>query len=524
MLFLTALEIVLSIYSLCLVLRHNLHMFQLNGYKNDEHLNWLKKHLRQQWLLYFTFVLSAVRLFFRLFPIDILLILTLIMEILVYRALGRLNNKVPLKYTPRVKRLIFTDLILTLAVTAALIVFRGIYSAGAAAVIAVSVQILTVIISNMINHPAEALINAHYINDAKRILKENAGMTVIGVTGSYGKTSVKYYLNTLLKTRFNVLMTPGNFNTPLGITRTIRERMKRGNDIFICEMGARRVGEIKEICDLFPPDHGVITAVGPQHLDTFHSIENIKKTKFELADAVKKSGGSLFLNADNVYIMEKEKEYPGAVLYSATDGISGEKLYRASDISVSDMGTSFTVIAPDGAEERFNTRLIGAHNVINVLGAIAVSNTLGIPLKELKVPVRRIESVEHRMQIKNEGGVTVIDDAYNSNPIGSKAAVETLKMFNGLKILITPGMVELGSEEEEYNTKFGSYAAGCCDHILLVGRKRAEPIMKGVREGGFPMERCRVFDTFTDAYSYALGIRSDEHKFILLENDLPDNY
>ena len=519
---LNILIIILSIYAYILVLQHNLHMFQLNTYKNDEHLSWIKKHLRQQWLLYFGLFFAVLRIFFPFLFIDIILILTLIMEILVFKALMRLNSKVPLKYTPRVKRLIFTDLILSGAFVAAVFFLKGFGSLGAALVIVVSFKIISVIIVNLINHPVEALINRHYINDAKRILREHPEMKTVGVTGSYGKTSVKYYLNTLLKTRYNVLMTPGNFNTPLGITRTIRERLKGGTDIFICEMGARRTGEIKEICDLFPPDHGIITAVGPQHLETFHSIENIKKTKFELADAVKAKGGMIFLNADNEYIREKEKEYPGAFLYSTME--EGEASYKASDIRLSDMGTSFTVTAPNGEREEFNTRLIGEHNVINVLGAIAVSNALGIPLKELKVPVRRIEPVEHRMEIKDQGNVTVIDDAYNSNPIGSKAAVETLSAFPGLRILITPGMVELGEEEEEYNRLFGTYAAKCCDHILLVGRKRAEPIKKGVLEGGFPEERCRVFDTFNDAYSFAMGIKSDEKKYILLENDLPDNY
>ncbi len=514
----TGIIALLSLYAFFLTMRHNLHMFQQNGYKNDEHIRWLKKNIRQQWLLIFGLFAGIARLFLPVLPLDILIFLTLYMEILVYRALRRLNNKKKLVYTPRVKRLIFTIILISLLLLFAGYMLSGFRGISGTCIILVSAQLILNIAANIINHPAELMINRHYINDARRILKSMPSLRVIGVTGSYGKTSVKYYLETLLKSRFDVLVTPGNFNTPLGITRTIREHMKRTNEIFICEMGARRVGEIKEICDLFPPDHGIITAVGPQHLETFHSIENIQKTKFELADAV--SGkGMLFLNGDNEYIREMAGAYPSPVMYYSGGETDG---YHAKNVKVSALGTSFTVVTPEGEEEDFRVRLIGAHNIINVVGAIAVANKLGIPLKELKVPARRIEPVEHRMQIREQGGYTIIDDAYNSNPVGSKAAVETLAMFDGLRILITPGMVELGDMEEEYNRKFGTYAAENCDYILLVGKKHTKPIMNGIMEKGFPGDRSRVFDRLEEALEYARGIKDDRHKYILLENDLPD--
>ena len=198
--------------------------------------------------------------------------------------------------------------------------------------------------------------------------------------------------------------------------------------------------------------------------------------------------------------------------------------YKATDVVVSRLGTDFTVVAPSGETEKFQMKLIGAHNVINVVGAIAVANSLGIPLKDLKIPVRRLQSVEHRMEMHEHGHFTIIDDAYNSNPAGSKAAVETLAMFDGVRILITPGMVELGKDEDDYNYKFGTYAAKCCDHILLVGEKHTAPIKEGALSQGFPEEKCRVFDRLPDAVSYAHSIKDPGHKFILLENDLPDNY
>lgn len=516
----TIIAVILSSYALFLTIRHNMHMFQLNGYKNAEHINWIKKNLRQQWLLGFGLVLGIVRLFWSFLALDIAIYFTLILDVLVYRAMRNLNTKKKLVYTARVKRMIVTIIMLVAFMLGLSIYFVGVEEITAVCLILVSAQCFMNMIANMINYPIEVVIRNHYINDAKRRLRDMTDLKVIGVTGSYGKTSVKYYLQTLLQEKYNVLVTPGNFNTPLGVTKTIREYLRPTHEIFICEMGARRVGDIKEICDIAHPNYGIITSVGPQHLETFFSIENIQKTKFELADALSEDG-MLFLNGDNDYIQEKAREYARKTFYYSEKEGEG---YHASDISVSQFGTEFSVVTPKGETERFQMRLIGAHNVINVVGAIAIANTLGIALKDLRIPVRRIQPVEHRMQMKEHGLVTIIDDAYNSNPIGSKAAVETLAMFDGIRILVTPGMVELGEKESEYNYKFGTYAAVCCDYILLVGKKRIEPIREGVLSKGFQEEKCLVFGKLEDAVAYAYAIKGQKHKYILLENDLPDNY
>ena len=518
----TIIGVCLAAYAFYLTMRYNMHMFQLNGYKNDEHINWIKKNLRRQWLIIFGGFIGLIRIFLPSAALDILIYLTLIMIILVYRALRRLNNKKKLVFTARVKRMIATITVIALLILYIAGRLGGLECITGVVILLVSSQLFMNIVANVINTPVERSISRHFINDAKRILREASasGLKVIGVTGSYGKTSMKFFLKALLQDRFNVLVTPGNFNTPLGVTITVREHLKPSHEIFICEMGARRVGEIKEICDIAHPDHGIITSVGPQHLETFLSIDNIKKTKFELADALPENG-MLFLNGDNELIREQAALYDNKVFYRFENEGDG---YKAVDVVVSRLGTDFTVVTPSGEAEKFQMKLIGAHNVINVVGAIAVANSLGIPLKDLKIPVRRLQSVEHRMEMHEHGNFTIIDDAYNSNPAGSKAAVETLAMFDGVRILITPGMVELGKDEDDYNHKFGTYAAKCCDHILLVGEKHTAPIKEGALSQGFPEEKCRVFERLEDAISYAHSIKDPGHKFILLENDLPDNY
>ncbi len=502
--------------------------------------------MRKQGLLFAGFLAGLLAGAFPNPVTAVFLSLCTLLTLWYYSLLKRNNTKKKLVYTNRVKRLIMTDTILSLAVMLLLYLAGRLKGLWFSCGLVLFIQQFLLLPSNTLNSPMEKGVNNHYINDAKKRLRENSRLTVIGITGSYGKTSVKYFLNTLLQTRFNVLMTPASYNTPMGVVKTIRGSLKPTHEIFICEMGARHVGDIKEICDIVHPNHGIITSIGPQHLETFFNMDNIKSTKFELADALPKDG-MLFLNGDNSYIndhiKEKGGQYGNKIFYGAdygtdsnrdcntendtgNDSRSGEpdQGYRASDIRLSRLGTEFRVTAPDGETEQFQMRLIGGHNVANVVGSIAVAHKLGIALKDLKVPVRRIQSVEHRMQILDKGPVTIIDDAFNSNPAGSKAAVETLAMFEGVRILITPGMVELGAEEERYNYEFGTYAAACCDYIALVGKKHTEPIRKGIQDSGFSMERCQVVEKLEEALSWAYGIKEQGHKYILLENDLPDNY
>ena len=526
---------VLTLPAFLYVLRYNLHMFQLNGYKNGEHIHWLKKNVSRQYLLILIGISGILSM---CLPHIVTLLLQTAAALICmkyYLYLKKTNTKKKLVYTARVKRLILTDSILVILLLVLTGVFLGVSRIAGAFAILTTLQIIALVIVNWINRPVEGMINQHYINDAKKKLRSVPDLTVIGVTGSYGKTSVKYYLDTLLKEHFEVLITPESYNTPMGVVKTIRSSLKPSHQIFICEMGARHVGDIKEICDIVHPEHGIITSVGPQHLETFFNMDNIVNTKFELADALPEVG-LLFLNGDNEYIRNHSGKYKNKIFYTTGEWAKARELesqieegevsryYQTGDVKLSRTGTEFTVTAPDGEKETFQMRLLGEYNVINVAGAVAVANTLGIPLKQLKVPVRRIQPVAHRMQLLERGNYTIIDDAFNSNPVGSRAAVETLKQFEGVRILITPGMVELGEKEEEYNYKFGTYAADCCDYILLVGEKHTAPIHKGVLESGFSQERCRVFEKLEDALSFAYSIKAEGHKFILLENDLPDNY
>lgn len=437
--------------------------------------------------------------------------------------------------TNRVKRLFITYVVLSLLfLLLPMFLVRGVGSRVTAVLIAcaVYVGVLPFIpaLANLINKPIENRINQYYIDDAVRILKEHENLRIIGITGSYGKTSVKYYLTTLLSEGFRVLMTPESYNTPMGIVRTIREHMQPTHEVFVCEMGARHLHDIKEITDIVHPDDGIVTSIGYQHLETFHSLENIISTKYELLDAVdekeKAEGGKQpgkhlkFVNGDNE-IIKNNMKYPDAITYGMSEGCA----YRATDVKVTGGGTAFTVTSPSGESAEYNTKLVGEHNVQNIVGAIAAANSLGIPMTKLKMAVRRLQSVPHRLELVKHGNVSILDDAYNSNPNGAKVALDTLALFEDcVKILVTPGMVELGEKEDEYNAAFGTQAAAVCDYIILVGDVNSDSIKKGALDAGFDPDKLIVKNTLTEATTLMYELDAGREKVILLENDLPDNY
>lgn len=496
---------------------YDFHMFQLNSYKPEVELSWLRRHV---------FSGYAAK---RLLPLLILPAIligpgaALITAIVTFALQGFWNRpraaKKPLVYTPRIKRMLATNaIVLLILVTLShrftgsgqVLAFLGLFWLGP----------FLMLLANLINQPLEKAINRRYINDAKRILAENPGLVVIGVTGSYGKTSTKHFLHKILSAKFNVLMTPESYNTTLGVVRSIRENLKPVHNVFICEMGAKGLGHIQEICDIVHPRHAVITSIGPQHLESFKSQENILRAKFELAEAIP-ADGLAFLNYDNYFI----REYSLAK-QKVSYGLDWDFLdYRAGDISISSRGSSFKSTLSDGVKRLFETKLIGRHNVENIMAAIAVADRLGVPPEEIALSVRRLESVPHRLQLIRRGAVTIIDDAYNANEQGAKAALEALAMFDAFKILATPGMVELGAAQYECNFRFGEAAAKVCDYVILAGEKQTRPILDGLKSQNFPEDKIFTAESLAQLFGRVESLDSGGRpKVLLLENDLPDNY
>ncbi len=360
-----------------------------------------------------------------------------------------------------------------------------------------------VCLTNLICLVYELPKNRKYISEAKKKLVAS-GATVVGITGSYGKTSAKNILCHLLEGDFKVLATPRSYNTPLGIARALNENEEEF-DLFIAEMGARHVGDISELCSHFTPDYALITGICNQHLESFGSLENIVREK-----------GRIIAAAKNLTCVAPDC----APLFADAEG----KIKIADIVSdvVSDCdGTQFTLTL-GGKDVRAKTKLLGEHSAYNIGLCALLAYELGVSAEHIVERIASIEFIEHRLQHIVSNGVNIIDDGYNSNIVGARAALKVLSLFGGRKIVVTPGLVELGILEEEENRALGAQLVGT-DWVILVGETLVGVIFEGYKEAGGDPEKVTVVHTLTDAQEELRG-RLSKGDTVLFLNDLPDMY
>lgn len=509
-------------------LKRDLMMMQQNSYRNERYMRWLRSSgdttsvVRLVGLCVF---FGAMVVFAT--PSWAMILMAAFSGGVVVSLAGRKYKK-PLVWTPRAKRIYCVSALISVAITAvALLVFPMGDAAGRLYVATVAIlgvycgSHAVVMGAVWILGPVERNINNGYRKDAERILASMPGLKVIGITGSYGKTSTKHYLHRILSESFSVTMTPGSYNTTLGVIRTIREYLKPYDEIFIVEMGAKQPGDIREICELVHPESGIVTAVGEQHLESFKSIENVQRTKFELVDSLPADGLAV-VNNDFPYIANREVNNVAVVRYGV--GNRNDVSWTAEDISYTADGTDFTVKGPD-CSLRLHTRLVGECNISNLLASVVMALHYGVPEEKIRYAVADIRQVEHRLNVKRTpGGITIIDDAFNSNPTGSAMALDVLAgMTGGKRIIITPGMIELGDRQEELNREFGRKIAASADVAIIVGHYNRDSIVAGLTDGGMDDGRVILAETFADAQ---MQLQSIAHAgdTVLYENDLPDTF
>lgn len=512
--------IIALLFYIGVALKYELQMLQQNSYRNNRFWNWFRSSdsmtSPRRLTMYFLLLVG-----FTSFTPDIINIFTTI--VLVWFAIRelRIKYKKPLVFTHRATRLYVAAWAL-IAVVVALICL--LYSSSAHILIVTLLAMaalswIIIMMANVVMIPVETQINKSFYNDAKNILASMPNLTIIGVTGSYGKTSTKHYLYRILSEKYNVLMTPGSYNTTMGVIRTIREMMKPYYDIFIVEMGAKQIGDIKEICQLVNPRIGIVTAVGEQHLESFKTIENVQRTKFELVDALPATGLAV-VNNDFPYIVNRKVDHVPVVRYALAPGAD----FHVKSIEYGELETSFTIVGKDKSID-LTTKLVGECNLSNLMAAVIVAMYLDVPEKSIRYGVSQIEQVEHRLNMKRTpGGLSIIDDAFNSNPDGARMALDVLRRITtGKRIVITPGMIELGDKQKEYNHQFGVQMSSAADYVMVVGTYNREAILAGLEEGGMDESKIFLAESFTMAQARLMQI-ARAGDVVLYENDLPDTF
>lgn len=514
------------VYLLYVFLRSNntIHMLQQNKY-NAKHTytKWLRNNLDKGFNNLSIIFLSLFLFLIYKNPRVLLIYFNVIYLILIAAILSeKKQTKLALKYTPRVKRLIFTNLIIHIIMVIVMSLFvkdsNLLFMYLILGFIAY-INSVYVLLAVKINTPVEKFVGLYYLTKAKNKLKSMKNMKVIGITGSYGKTSSKNVLNDILNIKYNCLPTPKNYNTPFGLMITINNYLDKFSDVFIAEMGACQEHDIEELCNLVHPKYGIITKIGVAHLATFKTQENIQKTKFELIENLPIDGVGI-LNGDDELQRSYKIKNKCNIKWIGID--SSDVDVRGVDIKLSPEGTKFNVVFKDDkGKYEFETKLLGYNNVYNILSAIALGRELGMSIEQLKAGVSKVKPVEHRLELKKMGDITIIDDAYNSNPEGSKMALDVLKMMPGKHIVVTPGMIELGKSEYEKNKEFGKYIARCADEVILVGKEQTKPIQDGLKEEKFKESKIHIINDVMKSFEL-IDTLKDNNTYVLLENDLPD--
>ena len=513
----------------------SLHMLQQNLYnENNRYVKWIFKNILEFINLNIIVIgISIVGVFViydllnvSLISMGIMIVLLLIDGFIANRNIINDQNKKKLVITARIKRLIFTGSIIYLIP----LVFWGL-NTGNMPFCWIMILIESVLlylnrfvflIAMFINMPLERMIYLHYKNKAQSKLKSMTNLKIIGITGSYGKTSSKNILSEVLNVRYNALPTPRNLNTFNGLLMTVNNHMDKFTEIFIAEMGAYVRGEIAALCRLIKPKYGILTSIGTAHLESFGSQENIQKGKFELIESLPSDGFGI-LNGDDPLQKNYKLKNKVKIIWIGIDNKDVD--VRATNIKCSSKGTEFDVVFKAKKKKyHFETKLLGKHNVYNILSAIACGKEFDIEIDELIQAVKKVKPVEHRLELKKLGNFYQIDDAYNSNPIGAKNACDILGKMPGMKIVVTPGMIELGEKEYEYNMKFGEQISEVADEVILIGEKRTKPIREGLMTKGFDKDKIIVFNDVRDAYPYIRKKATNKEVYALFENDLPDTF
>ena len=387
----------------------------------------------------------------------------------------------------------------------------------------VYLEYLVVLLAKVINKPVERCVYLKYYHQAQKKLKSMSNLSVIGITGSYGKTSSKNILSDILNVKYIARPTPRNLNTEYGLMITINNHLDKFDDILIAEMGAYGPGEIKTLCDMVHPKYGILTRVGTAHLETFKTRENIQKTKFELIESLP-SDGVAILNKDDEWQTSYHLKNNVEVVWIGITNQDADVV--AYNIKCSNKGSTFDIkFKDDDNYYPFETKLLGKNNIYNILASVALGKKLGMSINELQQGVRKVRSIEHRLELKDLGNIYMIDDAYNSNPVGAEMAVEVLKMMPGTKVVVTPGMIELGDKQEEYNEKFGTEIASAADYVILIGKNITKPIYNGLIKAGYKEDKIFILNKVVDSYPLINKLKEkDKDIYALFENDLPDSY
>jgi UDP-N-acetylmuramoyl-tripeptide--D-alanyl-D-alanine ligase len=501
-----------------------LHLLQQDDYNNARFLRWIAKSVsvdKKASIALFVAWLFMGWISASYHPLVENAVASVILAVFAcFEANPRAVAKKKLSMTARAKRIFGASVLV-----AALALF-GLWDAHNSLTFILWVQAmpLFLVAGNLVLIPLEARTQRRIVAEAKERLAEVAP-TVVGITGSFGKTSVKHILGHILSLNAKSLFTPGSVNTVMGISRVIREDLRDHCRYFVAEMGAYGQGSIARLCRLTPPSVGIITSIGEAHYERFKSLDSVARAKFELAEAVIGKNGTMVV-AESVLRLDYAKSFVEAhrknfIVCGASD---------AADLKIINVETKadglFVSVAWHGKDYNLFAPLFGAHHAGNIALAFATSALVGIEPEYAIAALRSVPQIAHRLEVKPQhDGTIFIDDAYNANPVGFVSGLELLsnlaKQKDGRSILVTPGIVELGAKHDEVHRELGAKAETYVDVLLAVCADRIPTFCEA-----FEKNKTKILERFADFPAARSWLSSNLRAgdVVLIENDLPDLY
>ncbi len=518
-----SLIIAITIFSIKRLLTY-LHFFQQQEYDNYRFLAWLfakrafDKRLSIMLLIFFginnIFVINNLGIIFG--------IITLLLVNSYFEKNPLKNAKKKLVLTKRAKRIYYFGIAISLLLNTTLLINLNL-NLLIISLLSIQLTPLYLLIANLLLMPIEKTIQRKFWIDAKQKINTNKPF-IIGITGSFGKTSVKHFLGHILEHVDHTLITPGSINTSMGISRIIREQLNTSHRYFVVEMGAYGVGSIKELCKLTTPNMGIITSIGKAHYERFKNLETVAKAKFELATAIIENT----VNSNCKIIMPEQvlnTDYAKRYLETNKSYFDVLKTTQLSKVNHVKNGLTITLNYQEH-DYQLEVPIFGLHHANNIAIAFLAACNLGVPPTTIITAIKSMPQISHRSEVRRQNDYTIIDDAYNANPQGFKSALEILNFLHeppGRRILVTPGLIELGVDHTREHLSLGKTAALYADLALIIKPQRIPSFIAGFKEQATKMQEIITLSSFEQAKDWLnKNVRAKDT--VLFANDLPDLY
>lgn len=497
---------IILVYKTNFVLKY----YQQSHYRLSSFKKTIKYYYFGKWQ-YFIWGTLLFIMFLNFWYVQLIYVVYIIFLLIIF---NKKKDIIKLRQTVRIYRNYFVLLLLGTIFSSTLLLLFDLPELVASLAIILFLLPVLILISSVIVLPVEKLISKYYQTKAKKKLKR-INPIVIGITGSFGKTSTKNILYEFLKEKYITLATPKSYNTLNGVSLTINEELSNIAEVFIVEMGASHVGDIGDLVALAKPKIAILTGITKQHLETFKTVPNIINEKAKILESLSEDGLG-FINGDDKLILSYNLKTKAKII---TFGLNNNNDYYATDIVMDANKMKFTINFKK-TSINVETKLVGKHNVCNILAAFSVANELKVGQADIKYQISLLEATKHRLSVDVVGSYTIIDDAFNSNIIGFNNALEVLDYYPEPRVLITPGIVEAGSYEEEINYGLAIKIKDVADEVVLIQTKASDYIKKGLVDLEF--KNIVVVDSFKEAKKYVFD--KFQKASILIENDVSDIY